>query len=660
VEVLITLEAWDPLAAKAIDQSTENDAKKRQIENLLQSYTGYYDVFSELIQNALDAVDVRASKKEDGYFPTLWIDLDLKENSVRVTDNGIGFTKDQFTTFLTPNITFKGKKTRGNKGVGATYLAYGFNHLEIGTKTPAFSCYARIVGGREWVFGKYGSGRPSVQPIPTPQGTLDNVDIGATFLVKFTGENIRPKDLSWLQATTADQWSAILRSKTPLGGIYLDGQTTSKAKCILSVRDTKDQLTTANIKKCEYLYPNTVLQNTAKVTEIQKAQAEAATKAKDIWKEIPPQFRSLDGIYDVWTANDILTGDSLRPQLDDAEKELIKTLDLSLYGFFTYSVKVWKSINETKYNIRQGQEILSGGLQLATASMPQGNLITIPLTKAIGHQKTSHVIAHVMNASPDYGRKGFQPEVEALAKKLSVTVVNYISRWYPLLKKDSGSEIDIDASRKLHDWISTQEAFATANPLQITNENFFLPLKKISVLSKPQREQDVVVLFNHLIAGGVIRGIRIMSTSQHDQYDGLSRIVIEPPLENHKYHPDTNPLGINTIGISPVESEPWVLEYKLNLDALLHEFAIETKVEKDIKLVVCWEAGSEWKQNYKITSLLLPENVHLRPFHGATHKVTQVMTGANAFHMVVLRDLVGHLNDPKVSAETQREWYGSD
>ena len=256
--------------------------------------------------------------------------------------------------------------------------------------------------------------------------------------------------------------------------------------------------------------------------------------------------------------------------------------------------------------------------------------------------------------------KGFNRKLEALAKKLSVTTVNYVSKWYPLLKKDTGSTVDLGASRELHDWISAQESFAFANPLRIKNENFFLPLKKISILSKPQREQDVIVLFNQLIAGGVIRGIRIMSTSQHDQYDSLCRIVIEEPLVNHEYDQHTNPLGIKTTGLKPVESEPWVLEYKLNLDSLLHEFATEKKVEKDIKLVVCWEAGSDWKENYKVTSLLLPENVHHRPFHGATHLVSQAMTGTNAFFMVVLRDLVEYLNDPKGSVKSQQELFGSD
>ncbi len=655
----ITLNAWDPLANLPIDDSTENDAKKRGIESLLQSYTGYYDVFSELIQNALDAVDQRMEMNEPNYTPALWITIDLKENSVRVTDNGIGFTKEQFMTCLSPNISFKGGKTRGNKGVGATYLAYAFNHLEIGTKTPTFRGYARITGGREWVVGKYGSGRPVVQPIPSPTGALDSVDIGSTFFVKFTGDNIRPKDLSWVGATTAEQWSAILRSKTPLGGIYLNGQP-SKAKCILTVTDKSGGQTTVNLGICEYLYPHTLLSNTAMVTDIQKAQAEAATKAKDVWKEIPAKLRNLEGIYGMWTASQILEGETLHPQLNDEEMALIKTFDLTVYGFITYSVNVWKSINEVKYGLRQGIEALGGGLQMATASMPQGQLHTIPLTKAIGHQKTSHVIVHSRNAPPDYGRKGFQPELEALAKKLSVTTVNYVSKWYPLLKKDTGSTVDLGASRELHDWISTQEAFAFANPLRIKNENFFLPLKKISILSKPQREQDVIVLFNQLIAGGVIRGIRIMSTSQHDQYDSLCRIVIEEPLVNHEYDQHTNPLGIKTTGLKAVESEPWVLEYKLNLDSLLHEFATEKKVEKDIKLVVCWEAGSDWKENYKVTSLLLPENIHHRPFHGATHLVSQAMTGTNAFFMVVLRDLVEYLNDPKGSVKSQQELFGSD
>ena len=71
-------------------------------------------------------------------------------------------------------------------------------------------------------------------------------------------------------------------------------------------------------------------------------------------------------------------------------------------------------------------------------------------------------------------------------------------------------------------------------PLILENENF-LPQRKISITSVPTREQDVIALFNQMIAGGVIRGLRIMSTNERTSYDGLYRIIIEEPIDHHLY-----------------------------------------------------------------------------------------------------------------------------
>lgn len=115
--------------------------------NILKSYTGWYDPISELIQNALDAVDERGKAGESDYIPKIWITINLKDNLLSVTDNGIGFRKEQFKIFLGPDVSFKIGDTRGNKGVGATYLAYGFNYLQVGTKTDGFSFVGTIEGG---------------------------------------------------------------------------------------------------------------------------------------------------------------------------------------------------------------------------------------------------------------------------------------------------------------------------------------------------------------------------------------------------------------------------------------------------------------------------------------------------------------------------------
>lgn len=92
-----------------------------------------------------------AAGTEANYTPTIRVLVDLDQNSLTVTDNGIGLDKDKSEQFLAPNFSFKSGKTRGHKGVSATYVAYGFNYMRISTKTPGFSASGRIIGARNWL-----------------------------------------------------------------------------------------------------------------------------------------------------------------------------------------------------------------------------------------------------------------------------------------------------------------------------------------------------------------------------------------------------------------------------------------------------------------------------------------------------------------------------
>ncbi len=100
---------WDPLeSGRSIEKEFVIAAQKRQLKNIINSYVGMYDAFSELIQNAMDATDRRkAELNEKDYKGKLWVTIDLSENSISITDNGIGFDEDQFKSFLAPNISFK-------------------------------------------------------------------------------------------------------------------------------------------------------------------------------------------------------------------------------------------------------------------------------------------------------------------------------------------------------------------------------------------------------------------------------------------------------------------------------------------------------------------------------------------------------------------------
>lgn len=126
----------------------------------------------------------------------------------------------------------------------------------------------------------------------------------------------------------------------------------------------------------------------------------------------------------------------------------------------------------------------------------------------------------------------------------------------------------------------------------IKNPIFFSPMKEVSITSLPKPEQDVIVLFNQLVAGGVIRGLKLMPTSSHEQYDGIYKYVVKEPLQNHVFDKNTDPLGVQDMQHSAeFASKPYVLEYKHNVDALIQEFESEEQ-ESAISLVVAWEIHS--------------------------------------------------------------------
>jgi len=602
------LNNWDPLDTK-VSSELVIATMKRQIKNILKSYTGWFDPLSELIQNALDAVDHR-SKKDKNFIPSLWVKVDLKDNTISVTDNGIGFSEDQFKSFLAPNVSFKKQDDRGNKGVGATYLGYGFNYLQIGTKTPDFYFVGTMKDGREWVEDITGTKtRPKVQKSEVIHDVFEEIDQGSTFSLKLVGEYIRPRDLKWVGASNVNQWGVVLKIKTPLGGIYPKREYLL-SKCHLEVVDENGEKTEKEITDCQYIYPHNVIPTSKELKTIRKVQQGLISKGKD-GSRLPSAYQRLNGLYDYWTYQDFISTDcEFQGVLDDQEIKIAENHKLFIYGFFGYSTKLWDKFNDDIVGLRKGERILKGGLQLATNCMPQGELLVIPLTKNIGYQNVTHVVVHFEEADPDLGRKGFQPELEDLAKHIATTVCRRFLNWKKLLKKETGAPPDILEARNIHDWIREQEKHEESNPLIITREDVFLPIKEASITSKPLNEQDVIALFNQLLAGGIIRGIKVMSTSQHQKYDGVFRFSLKEPFENHIFDKDKNPLGIERSKVSEeYVSAPSILEYKYSFDALLEEIEKEEKNERQINLVVAWEMGEDWQKRYEITPLLHFENL---------------------------------------------------
>jgi hypothetical protein len=215
----------------------------------------------------------------------------------------------------------------------------------------------------------------------------------------------------------------------------------------------------------------------------------------------------------------------------------------------------------------------------------------------------------------------------------------------------------------LSKWIEDQKEHEKKAPLVIKGKGLFMPTEELPIRSLPIVEQDVVALFNQMLSSGVVRGIQLLSSSQYNQYDGLFRIRLEPPFSKY-VRADDNPLGVDQeffAGMSQtIESPVRVLEYKYSMNALIEEFGTSDKKPDDIGLAVVWELGDRWSEYFDIVSFLDDDNVHHREFHGFTHVFKHSVSGAPAFPVIVLKDLISYLINPASESSKQKQLYSTE
>jgi hypothetical protein len=168
------MDGYDPLSLDVSDPETTkmlDDQNRRIVNNILKSYTGYFDLFAEPLQNALDAVEARAREGNANYQPKVFVEIDIQSSRLRVVDNGIGMSPHQLRYFVKPNVSFKKpKEYRGQKGVGATFLAYGYSLLRIHTRQAGIEQAVNLRQGRLW----------AACPHPCKYSNLSSAPIGAT------------------------------------------------------------------------------------------------------------------------------------------------------------------------------------------------------------------------------------------------------------------------------------------------------------------------------------------------------------------------------------------------------------------------------------------------------------------------------------------------
>ncbi len=651
---------FDPLDFKAAKQSEAAlGAVKRELRNILSSYIGWYDPFCELIQNALDAVDVRAKEEQQAgalpfYQPVISIIVNIRENQLTVSDNGIGLNKDQFQQFFAPNFSFKSGDTRGHKGVGATYLAYGFNYLQVATKTPNFHTVGRLLGARKWLDDAAPSGNPKV--IPDGSEPVDPdfklTDRGVSVTVRFD-ESTHPRKLSWLQADKAEAWLKILSIKTGLGAVFEN----PNIRVDITVVDSSGNTTKVSRKGVRYYWMYNECPKKGRFREIRAIERALFEKQGANFRH-PDKISNLDVLYETWTAEELV--ELLQKNLGEEERTIIATHKPTVSVEFGYTAKLWQTFNEG-LGVRANHRVMNSGIQLAANNMPQGETIQIPLSRNRGRENQLHFLIHFDNYTPDLGRKGFHRELTDFAKEIARKITEiHLAQVRARLKANTGVAPDLLREQKVSEWKQEMLKHESNAPLLISNPNFFLPTKRISLTSTPTREQDVIALFHQLVAGGVIRGVKVMSTNERLTYDSLYKVTFDLEPEKYIYDAVTNPLGISPEAAKQMQgmtTEPRVLEYKFCLDGLIEDTESGDKNIKDINLAVAWSTGELYRERYGITSLLIAENREQRSYHGLTHALCDMESGQRLVDLIILEEMIDYLQNGEASEERQRLKY---
>ncbi|WP_263378704.1 ATP-binding protein [Granulicella paludicola] len=652
------LKGFDPLLSHGDEtisggSAIFEDATKRVVHNILRSYTGFYDLFSEAIQNSLDAVEIASRERGERYSPKIWITIDIPGSSFRIVDNGVGMDLDQFKYCFRPNVSFKKQaNVRGEKGVGATFLAYGFSFISLQSKKNGSELAAILRQGRQWAEDERGViPRPTFESqgfavpelVNEPSGTCLEIICG-----KAPGE--RPRDFTWIGAYSAKQWLDVLRIKTPLGGVYLSGIAFAP-QIEIKVIASKAEPTVVQTNRAEYYYPHEIPDmKVQQLEDIIRSQNLVKGDASTKFKSLPQEFKRLDCIWEIWDKDALLADDSdFGSAIDEKGRELIEKHNVAIYGAFLSTAKTWNRLNDEVLGLRKALRIMHGGMQLASDNMAQGEVSVIPLTSAIGYQNNSHIIVHFQDGSPDMGRKVFQPELTDLAEELAKRVVTIFRRFISHLRADSGAQ-SITPDKALYDWKREQERFRDEHPLVRRSTD-----TAISLLSTPQQEQDVIALFHELVGAQTLRGFRFFATSPIDRYDSL--FMMDYRKEDSIYwESQSQRLGISR-DFPEGQTEPKTLEYKFSLDGLVADFGKELKFVQHINFVVCWTAGKAYRERFTLESLLVGDEGSTRQIFGSTHKAFVDGSSQPIFEVLVLEDLMNWMIDPQSEEARQKQAY---
>lgn len=619
---------FDPLGTT--DPAVLTAAIKQRVRNIIRSYNHPADLLAEPLQNAVDEVEEasRAAAVERG---EIRVRIDCSSGKVSVRDNGRGLSTKDVERLLAPDVTgkadlFKSGRSRGHKGVGLTFLAYGFNFFELESRTATEHYRVRIENARRWVEDAAQTEIPRAQLtfLEDEEGELRTT---GTCVVVQVGGQTEPRDLH-RTFSSPEYARTVLESQTAIGVYPKSGAVTPSAFDAQLDYIARDGALTPCKLQTTYRFPHQLLKRGPKIFDLGSYLANNPPT-------IPPAKLSKkhESVYRFYSTDQLVSmlkgkadGDLLVTD-GDVEALLRKhaTTAYALAGFGA----AYKETLSSSWSVPANRRLIAPGVRVATDGMISSWQRDLSLSHRGFNVERIWLVFHLNGVEPDLGRKDYPPEIlELLALAEDPLADDVAKQGAPFLipTTRSGGPIDYVAAH-------VKAAERRERPFLYSPGGG----TSLGYLTEPQEEQDVVALFNELRGAGILPYFRPVFFSGSYAYDAY--------LE---YHPDEIPEAVQTVlpgnerALASRHREG-VAEFKFRANDILGDLVKETKSWNEILWLFCWDLGKETTKLGGLTLDITRTDAGDSPYAGVTHLATLDTAGERPIHVVALKTVLEHL-----------------
>jgi len=612
-----------PLAM--LTQSDTQAWVKQRVINVIKSYHNAADVIAEPIQNAVDEVLSAPDISGDG---EVRITLDTDENTISVRDNGRGISSADIAKWLAPDVgskraDFLAGLVRGHKGVGLTFLAYGFNFFEIETKTKDEHYVVRLEHGRAWVEDP-DSDRPPVGRLEEIHGGGKLDGTGTIVTIRLSPQT-EPRSLRHAFPTLEYATTAI-RNQTAAGLVEPPAVTKRRPLKVILEYKRQAKTETAAISP-SYRYPHEDLAAGIKVLNLGnwlKNNKNSGPSAKE--------RNAFHACYWVFGPEDLkeLIGSKTGEQLVEPEEveAFIDTHKVHVYSLFSYSASYRDQLGDNWKIPRNRKSLHFPSLRIATDGMISSWNREITLTHRGFNVDRTWLIYSLRGIEPDLGRKDFPPNVHDFLRITEELVANRIAEQSrPFLRVSPPRTAPtqpgyVDPAVKAH--------IRRQNPM---SPRLLSGVGEITLQTEPKAEQDVIALYGELVGLGLMCHLQPVYFSGFDFYDSYFQYVPSAAPDALK---ERLP-GVDDVDVREAEG---VAEFKLVADSVLADVVSEVKKWSDMKFLVCWEIGKDRSAGGNAITFAECENAVDRRYHGVTHLARLETGGDHTVFVISLSDLL--------------------